>query len=220
MDLTKEYESYLKFTKNFFPGSSILKANQIDKFKNIIQINLKSIKLLDTYFHVDYIRDDTKRLINDLRFFYMRLLYALPMNDYFFIDVILRSMSENLLRIVYISTNENLTYTDVISCNYRKLWKDGIKRTHVFQTYKDNLSNINRIFSSKSLTIHNSQNEYDNHIEHLVNLMSDDTIISIEQLKSDIKAMFEFLYNDLFNILSLNHNHLTMQQSLAFKSLT
>lgn len=220
MDLKSEYKSYLEFMENYFPRSSMSKQAKVEKIKEIIHFNFKAIKVLDIYFHIDSIDIDTKKLINDLRFYFMRLLYILPTNDYFFIDVVLRAMSENLLRIVYISTHENLTYNDVISCNYRKLWKEGIKTTNAFQIYNHSLSNVNRIFGSKSSTIHSSQNEYDNQIKYLVNIMENDTVISIKQLKSDIKSMFDFLYSDLFSILNLRSTDLTMQQSASLNGLS
>lgn len=219
MDLKDEYQRYLRFIKNMYPRSSLLKEGQLNKFSNIIHINLKAIKLLNTYFEIDCIDQDTKLLINDLRFYFMRLLYILPTNDFYFIDVILRTMSENILRIIYVTTHEGTSYDNIITFSHRQLWNNGIKCTETYHTYKEAISSLNRIYGTKSSTVHSSQNKYDNTINYLVNLMEKDTIISVRQLSSDVEAMFNFLYKELFNIFELQTTNLTLHQSVSLQSL-
>ena len=219
MVIHKEYNDYLKFVENNYPNSSLNRVTEKNKFRIIIINSLKVIRLLDLYFHNDQIKEDLKELTDDVKMQCIRLIYALPINDYFFIDTVIRSISENILRVVYqIAFPEN-NIESTKKYNHRTLWDNGIKTSELFDSHKEALSGINRIFGNKSLTVHSYSRHYDNQVNYLIDLMINETQISIKQLNSDIRTIYEFLINDLFILLELDKEEMTLSQSLSLKEL-
>src|SRR5699024_965595 len=119
MSISEDYEKYLEFVQEYYPKSSMNYSIQSDVFKKIIFTILKTIKLWDLYDDIDEIHSEYRNMMQDLKMYLIRLLYILPTNDYFFIDSLMRSMSENVLRILYSILFPRASAESVATLSYR-----------------------------------------------------------------------------------------------------
>ncbi|WP_121615190.1 hypothetical protein [Virgibacillus halodenitrificans] len=220
MKIENEYESYIQYVSNFYPKSSMVSSSNVHKYKNIIHYSFKTIYLLDLYYHYQGTSIKSKSLLMELKMSFVRFLYVLPINDYFFIETILRAISENVLRVVY-----NIIYPDkgieeIKKLSYRNLWQNGIKKSNVFSENNTTLSNINNIYRQKSDTIHSSRYNYENQIDYMIDLMIEDSQMSLKQLESDIMHLYQFILHEMKIFLDVNEQDLTLQQINVLKMVT
>lgn|GEM_PF-6464402 len=220
MQSNDEYTSYLNFVEEHYPFSSMVKANSENKFREIVTNSLKAIKILEVCNSHEQIHEDIKILTDDLKMYLLRLLYILPTNDYFFVDTLLSSISENLLRIAYKIAFPTESVESIKKLNHKKIWKEGIKTNAIYKDHNEILTGINRIFGDKSSTVHSTQKDYDNQVDYLINLMRKETKMSLRKLNSDIKVVYNFLSHDLLSLLHINETNLTLQQSIVLKKVT
>lgn len=217
MDIKREYEKYLLFVETYYPKSSINEENNKLKLKEIIFAILKTINSLETYSYINKFPPNARHLIADLKMYFLRLLYILPVNDYYFIEALLRSISENLLRIVYSEAFPKEKIERIKKLQYRDLWKNGIKKTAIFTFYKSALSNVNNIYQQKSDTIHTNQSNYKNEIDYLVNLMIEGSQIKTKQLRSDVRTLSNFVIVDTRTLFDIKEQDLTLQQKVVLE---
>lgn len=219
MNIIDQYNDYKKYVALYYPKSHMVEANEKDLYKEIITKIFKSISLLELFSSHEKVQQNTKELIEELQMYFIRFLYVLPLNDYYFVDTLLRAISESILRIVYsiIFVSEELI--NIKKIKYREMWHEKIKKSDIFDEFRISLSNINNIYGKKSRTVHSDQEQYSNKITYMIDLMSLEPQIKIKNMNSESNILYKFLLEDLKKMLKIDERSITLQQKLILKNM-
>lgn len=215
MSMKREILSYEEFIKQHYPESSVNIYG--DRFTLIIKQSFNNISMLRVYYECDHLDEITKSFLQDAQYYFVKLLYIMPLNDQFLADSIIRAISETFLKITYTSF---LGYRDDIKkIRYRKLWEEGIKTTTQYKEHHTSLSNINNMFRTKSDTLHSKFIDYSTEADYMTEKMVSINNDLVNNLESTLNQLNFFLLEDLKQILNIDEKNFTLHQISAYKSV-
>ncbi|EGO9396948.1 hypothetical protein DSH55_12195, partial [Enterococcus faecalis] len=127
MNIHKEVSNYLKFiVKNYeyTTLAKIIKKNDND-LNNMFPVLVEFIQVLwalELYEEHENISSEVKNFLTKIRIVYLRLLYVYPLNDDFIVEAILRQISENVLKTLFLIETPGKNIEEVTKMSYRALW--------------------------------------------------------------------------------------------------
>ena len=107
LNIHKDVSNYLKFIiKNYeyTTLAKIIKKNDND-LNNMFPVLVEFIQVLwalELYEEHENISSEVKNFLTKIRIVYLRLLYVYPLNDDFIVEAILRQISENVLKTLFL----------------------------------------------------------------------------------------------------------------------
>lgn len=179
----REYDAYVEFIKEYFPKSSFL--NEIGIYKKNISKIFKAIKMIEVVKDIETNDDLTTELLDDISLLFSRLLYIMPTNDYYFISVVFRGLSETILKLFYHQAYPEKSSREVRNINYRNLWGNGIKNSDIYNMHKTHLDKLSSLFVEHSNSIH-IKNKLVEPIPFLTSIAEGETKMKSQKLNSHI----------------------------------
>lgn len=113
-----EFKKYKKFIGEFYPESGIIEDSSIKNIYSVINNNINFMKLVQKIDNT--INIERSKLYKDFYFIHLRVLYHIPSNDVFINNILVRLVSENILRLVvsFLSPNcasiSSMSYSQMI----------------------------------------------------------------------------------------------------------
>ncbi|WP_395390614.1 MULTISPECIES: hypothetical protein [Levilactobacillus] len=150
------YASYQKFLEKNFPTTSINKQLDV-KEQGYLKEIVDNIQVV--LFHLDLVRrgqisKQEEDFVNECRQLLLKILLTLPLNDEYLIQVLLRSFSESMLRLIVMkSPNSRSTFQEVRRYSFTSIKKAVLKDGYLFKRKRD-FDYLYDLFSVSSRSLH------------------------------------------------------------------
>ena len=173
-----EYERYLAFIGRYYPETGVQTNSTLQKIHACIHKNIRFMKIIEEIEKEVYL--ERKKLYEGFYLIHLRALYHLASNDEVINNIIVRLLSENILRLAVSYINPQTQ--NITGLSYLEI-KDNLKSKGFPSRYPDLYQVLTSNYGKYSQDIHGETIHKFSESEYLVMIRSNaDTAKSIEGL--------------------------------------
>ncbi|EKE4882321.1 hypothetical protein OU149_002524, partial [Enterococcus faecalis] len=159
---------------------------------------------LELYEEHENISSEVKNFLTKIRIVYLRLLYVYPLNDDFIVEAILRQISENVLKTLFLIETPGKNIEEVTKMSYRALWDTNLKKSNMYVNYKKELDYFNNLFKIGSDILH-AKYEIDG-VKQLSDRYENNTPYDYQKIRKLNKNLKHFLFNIIEESFFINES--------------
>lgn len=210
-----EYEKYKKYINDFYPESYVSNSGDLNNIHHAINKNISFIKTIK---RIDRNSNDERiRLFDDFHLLHLRVLYHLPSNDEYVNNILIRAISENILRLTVSMINKEST--NIIEMSYStmisKLEEKGFSRR-----YNSLYQNLTNYFGQYSKDVHGQTIARQSEQEYLTMIRRANTQAHLQRLLRVYNNIFEDITPFFLKEMSIKRSQHSVGELSAIINVT